>query len=283
MVVTKWDVLVPFLLLASANIIILSCWTALAPLEFVRTPHSGTDSWNRVVSSTCGCRVGGNEGAGVPFLVALAVINLIAVVFANAQAYRARRIHTEFSESRYIGLIMLFLLQSWLTGMPVIGLVYDQPQAYYVVVTSIVSITSLVMILLIFVPKIQYTIRWTKEQEAAKRARENRLTSCRSDNGDQSEDGLKIYRVRESTLMFQPSQKSDIISSNLSHNNENVRNRHCLSSVAGIQEYMESSSSIRSLSKCQRSMSHSTPFSVSFRDDVIPESANEDGDVEKSG
>jgi hypothetical protein len=113
-----------------------------------------TNGINRVVSSTGSCSSGENAAA-VPYLFLLGVINLSVVVFANVQAYRARTIHTEYSESRYIGLIMLCLLQSWLTGLPVLGLVYETPRANYVVITFIMFPTTTTVLLLMFVSKVR--------------------------------------------------------------------------------------------------------------------------------
>ena len=250
----------------------------MAPLTFVRTPDAGTDPWNRVVKSTGGCRAAGKQGGAVPFLVALAVINGVSVVFANAQAYRARHIHTEFSESRYIGLIMLFLLQSWLTGIPVIGLVYDQPKPYYVVVASMVSFTSLVTILLMFVPKMQHTVQWKKEQEEAKsRARQVRGSSFlnnmnnrppSSTNADSSADGLQVYRGRETVKMFH--NKSDMISSSLRNSSSlkhGSNHLYSLGTANDVKDYME------------RSNRHSPP-----RRDQCASSENKvPGDVEERG
>jgi hypothetical protein len=67
-----------------------------------------------------------HKGGAMPYLVCMAPVNLFAVLLANCQAYRARNIKTKYSESRYIGLIMMCLLQSWLTGIPVLGLVYKR-------------------------------------------------------------------------------------------------------------------------------------------------------------
>jgi gamma-aminobutyric acid type B receptor len=94
------QVLIPFLLLVSANAIVLICWTVLDPLTYERVNHEGTDGWNRVISTYGTCR----SEHGWRYLVPLAAINLIVLAIANWQAYEARRIKSEFSESKYIGL-----------------------------------------------------------------------------------------------------------------------------------------------------------------------------------
>lgn len=203
------DVLVPFLSLTAANVIILSCWTALDPLRFIRTASAGTDQWNRVVSSTGSCRSSdGHSGHAMPYLVALAVVNLTAVIFANIQAYRARNLRTEYSESRYIALIMVFLLQAYLTGLPVLALVYlyDMPRVNYIVITIMVLLTSMAILLLIFVPKINATRAWAARHSDRSSDEFNRSTgSIPSRSYDQGSStialpsvapGLKVYRSR---------------------------------------------------------------------------------------
>jgi hypothetical protein len=79
----------------------------------------------------------------MPFVVCLIVINFSVICIANKQAYQARNIKTEFSESRYIGFIMLTMLQSWMVGLPILALIRDDPQAYFVVLTMIIFATSM--------------------------------------------------------------------------------------------------------------------------------------------
>ena len=143
----------------SANLIVLLCWTIVHPLRFERSPDSGTDPWNRVVSTTGRCKGTGNITI---YLVLLSAINVAPVLLANIQAYRARHVHTELSESRYIGLIMICLLQTWFTGAPFWLLVRDNPKAFYFVVCMIVFITCAVVLFLIFYPKFSAWRKWKK-------------------------------------------------------------------------------------------------------------------------
>ena len=147
----------------AANVGILLCWTLLAPIRYVRTFDDGTDIWNRHVSSTGRCRSKSDHGAA-PYLVCLAAVNLGAVVLANIQAYEGRNLSGDLSESRYIGLIMMCLLQTWLTGGPVLFLVYDNPVSNYVVVSMICFLTCTAILALIFFPKIMHWKKWKAAQ-----------------------------------------------------------------------------------------------------------------------
>lgn len=212
----------------AANVIVLICWTVISPLKFVRMADEGTDLWGREFSSTGRCASGSlDSGDSVVYLVLLGLINISAVIFANVQAYSARNIHTEYSESRYIALIMLFLLQAWLTGLPVLALVYDSPQANYVVVSVLVFLTSMAILLLIFLPKIHYTYRVIEEHNAheRERLRHNNMSSDWDDSIARSE-GLKAYRGDSISVFERQSQ------------------RVSFSSVDGLQTYLQRSSSV---------------------------------------
>lgn len=81
-------------------------------------------------------------------------VNLAAVVMANVQAYKARRYGTEFSESRYIALAMICILQVMVVVLPLIFLVRDNPPAHFFVTLGYIAAICLSVLLLIFVPKI---------------------------------------------------------------------------------------------------------------------------------
>ena len=54
--VSERDVLGPFMVLLSSNIIVLICWTMLDPLTYIRQYEDGTDLWNREIASNGSCR-----------------------------------------------------------------------------------------------------------------------------------------------------------------------------------------------------------------------------------
>lgn len=162
--VTERDVLIPFFFLFSANVVVLVAWTILDPLVYQRRAHQGTDGWNRVLSTYGTCR---SENFPVPFIVPLSVLNLVLLIFANWQAYNARLIESEFSESAYIGSVMAILLQAVLTGVPLIFLIRELPQAYYVVLVSMIFIVCMAVLLLIFVPKVLAAERFRRQPEHA--------------------------------------------------------------------------------------------------------------------
>jgi heme/copper-type cytochrome/quinol oxidase subunit 4 len=84
----------------------------------------------------------------------LAVLNFSVIVISCWQAYQARNIESEFSESYYIALAVASLFQVFLTGIPVVVVVRDAPEAFYIVLVIMLFPVSMAILSLIFVPKI---------------------------------------------------------------------------------------------------------------------------------
>lgn len=147
--------MLPFIVLLTINIITLICWTAIAPLKFVRTWTDGTDPWNRKLGSYGHCEsTSGTAGNSIPFLIVIGTVNITALVVANYQAYRARNVRTEFNESSYIAMANASFLQAILMGVPIIFLTREAPSAFFIVISVVLFILSGAILACIFVPKI---------------------------------------------------------------------------------------------------------------------------------
>jgi 7 transmembrane sweet-taste receptor of 3 GCPR len=129
--VTEKNVMLPFAVLVLINVIVLICWTAIAPLTFVRTLDTGTDAWNRQIGSYGRCE-SADKGGSTPYLIIIATVNFVALGIANFQAYRARNIRTEFNESFYIALANASFLQAFVVCLPIVFLTRGSPRAYYI-------------------------------------------------------------------------------------------------------------------------------------------------------
>jgi len=156
-VVTERDVLVPFALLITLNIILLLSWTLVDPLVFRRVYTDELTSYGR-------CQTEGPES--VWFVCALAVLNFTALILANVQAYMARSIKDEYQESKYIGLSTLSMLQIFIVGVPLLVIVSTDPSSNFFVWTGIIFIVCTTILGLIFVPKI---ISWKNPKEETKK------------------------------------------------------------------------------------------------------------------
>lgn len=160
--VSSRQVLLPFAFLLSVNWIILALWTAIDPLTYVRMNNPGTDAWGRVLSTYGVCK----SNDAVPFVVPLAIINFGIMVVANWQAYEARLIEFEFSESKHIALAMGSLLQATLLGVPLLFVVRDNPPAYFLVLVFLLFFVGMAILLVIFIPKMVFVEECRDRSEA---------------------------------------------------------------------------------------------------------------------
>lgn len=209
--VTAKDVIGPYLALLAINVIVLACWTAIAPLVYDRFYYEGTDSWNREISSHGVCHSEGDaKGGFVPYVVIIGVVNLGVLILAVLQAYQARSIRTEFSESKYITIIMVSMLQASVIGIPVIFLVWDLPEVYYVVMVCLISVICFAVLIFMFVPKVS-ALREKKAEQRKKEQRRSaraanglplsgKSSTARSSEEDDGRDGLKIAMLQSTNI-----------------------------------------------------------------------------------
>lgn len=95
------DALRPIICLVTITFVLLLCWTSIDPLQWQREPISENDP-----SRTYGfCK---SEGwASVVFIVLLILLDLLAMVLLCVQAYRARKMDDELTESRWLVSVIL--------------------------------------------------------------------------------------------------------------------------------------------------------------------------------
>ena len=96
-------------------------------------------------------------------------VNFSLLVTACIQAFEARDIKSEFAEAKYIGITIFSLAQAFITGIPMVAIVKDIPEAYYLVLTFIIFGLSMVILLLIFLPKIYMHQKYSKLSVAEQR------------------------------------------------------------------------------------------------------------------
>lgn len=143
------DVIIPFAVLLGLNVLFMLIWTLVDPMYYDRSQRCGADE----STSFGSCRMGRTD-VSVAMAVSVAVVDLLALLLANLQAYKARNIKTDFNESGHVGIAMLSILQIFLVGTPLVFLVTDNPPAQFFVLAAMVSVVCLSVLLLIFVPKI---------------------------------------------------------------------------------------------------------------------------------
>jgi hypothetical protein len=144
--VSEKDVMLPFAILFTANVVLLTAWTVTDPLRWERIPTGLTSSYGI-------CTIH-SEGSAWKVIVSLiAIINGAALLASNVEAYKARKVDTAYGESSYIGLIMASWLQIILVGLPLLFLVAEQPTARFFVNSSMAFLMTMSVLLLLFLPK----------------------------------------------------------------------------------------------------------------------------------
>jgi gamma-aminobutyric acid type B receptor len=148
------DVLLPFAILMAVNMIILVTWTIVAPLRWERVIVE-EDMFGRPVESrgTCVHAVNNRESAETTFLYLLAAVNVTALLFSNYQSYRARNLPNEFNETFYLAMTNLIILEGLVIGVPILFVVGDDPAAFMLIRSLLVSIICLAMLVPMFLPK----------------------------------------------------------------------------------------------------------------------------------
>lgn len=161
----------------AADLAVLTTWQIVSPFVYVRSfeyTRSSVDAFGRSTSSAGFCvSQQGKINANFFLLLAL-LINLSVVVVANFQMFRARKLNTEYSETRYISIAMLVLLQTFLIGAPVMFVASNNPMANIIVKSFNLFMSSGVPLLFIFVPKVMIMRDWRKKMKAMRASRERR-------------------------------------------------------------------------------------------------------------
>jgi len=163
--VKKIDVLLPFAGLMASNIITLLCWSLIDPLEYLRKDKDGLDAWGRVIATYGTCE---SENA-VPYLVILVLLNLSVLCLSNYQVYRARNLRIEFSESKYVGMVVGSMLQVFLLGVPTLLVVQELPGAYYLTFSLMIFVISIAILGFVFVPKYFYCKKFKMRSQKTQR------------------------------------------------------------------------------------------------------------------
>jgi len=205
--VTVCDVLRPFFMLLTLNSAILIAWTVKDPLTYVRGVSVGTDFWNRVISTYGGCQ-SDNVAA---YLAPLAVLNLGVICATIYQVYQVRDVKSVFSEAKYIGLTIGVMFQVFSTGIPVVAVVRENAEVFYLVLAIVIFFLCMSILLLIFLPKIFMTKNFSKMSEADQKrtVARNIRQSSRHINIEESDDSFRRSADEIVDFSFELSGASD--------------------------------------------------------------------------
>ena len=109
------------------------------------------DNLGRTVETSGSCSYDG----ALPYVVALIIVDLGALLFAVYEAYQARNISTEFAESEYIMKAVVSMLLVCFIGLPV-AMIAEEQVARLFTFTGITFVISMSLLGLMFVPKIKF-------------------------------------------------------------------------------------------------------------------------------
>jgi hypothetical protein len=175
------DVAKPMILLLGGNVLILSLWTALSPLSWGYV-NLELDAFGRVTQRYGYCS--GANMSTLRYLLPLATLNFGILVLSLVQAYKARNISTQYAETEYIYLSMLFIVAASILGVPILILAREDPDAFFFIFSGLLFATSLCILMLIFVPKVAFL-----------QAQIKNATTPGSRTGVRLTDGTSISRV----------------------------------------------------------------------------------------
>eukprot|EP00934_Nitzschia_sp_Nitz4_P003085 Nitzschia sp. Nitz4//scaffold5_size260463//201228//203703//NITZ4_001011-RA/size260463-augustus-gene-0.20-mRNA-1//1//CDS//3329555427//3075//frame0 len=149
--VTIWDVAKPMFALVSVNAVVLLLMTILATPTFELVVES-EDNFGRPTDIRGQCDF---EDA-MPYISAVSGLTFLALLLAIGEAYQARNLSTEFSESVHIFKALIAIaLVSFIAG-PVMLLARDNSNTSVFALSALIFVVGAAMLLLMFLPKMQY-------------------------------------------------------------------------------------------------------------------------------
>ena len=153
------DALKPIAVVLTLNLLLLLCWTLIDPPQWNRE-----DKNDDPTNSYGFCKSEGK--ASIAFKTLLILLNGAALVVACVQAYQARKLDDEYTESRWLALACLSWIQVLIVGVPVILLTQNLPTASYFTFSALVFLVCVSILLLLFVPKMRLMSKQNTQQNS---------------------------------------------------------------------------------------------------------------------
>lgn len=140
------------------NFFLLLAWTLIDPMRYEIHVVEG-ESWK--LYGTCS-----NMGtAGWTFLGLTIGVNFVVLLLAVVEAYKARKLGEEYSESSGVGIAIFGWLQLSVVGFPVLFLIEeDSVNPRYFLTVSLTFACCMTMLLCIFVPLVMKVRKFERKQ-----------------------------------------------------------------------------------------------------------------------
>ena len=175
--VTPRQVLRPFALLLSVNLVLLITWTVVAPLRYEVVADVARDKFDRPLSFTRTCQSDNPLDANF-FQISLSAQAVAVLMITWYQSYKARNTTVAYNESKHLLLGLLITSQSFFIGIPLLVAVAD-PSMQYLCTTLVVSWGCIGILGPILGPK-RIQVRQWKAEKAKKETRKT-LRNIRAD------------------------------------------------------------------------------------------------------
>ena len=143
------DVIVPCPLIV--NIAVLIAMSVTGSVMYERTDLA-FDQFGRTTESFGHCEYGNRKW----YIIPIAIINVGFLLCSVYQAYAARHLSTEFSESKYIFKALLIMMVTICVGIPVVALSYETPSAVAFISSAMITIVCMSVLVYIFWPKFKF-------------------------------------------------------------------------------------------------------------------------------
>jgi len=171
--VTISDVIWPFAILLTLNLVFLLVWTIVDPLYWERVDLGRTESGELESYGRCVA----NGQTSVVMLSLIGGVNFVAILLANLQAYQTWHLKVAYNESKFVGLSMASIMQAFLIGCPLLFLSDNTPVARYIVRSLLVFVVCMSMLGFIFLPKILFVRKGGRQGSARPSASANYMNS----------------------------------------------------------------------------------------------------------
>jgi len=155
-VVQPKDVLLPMVILMTLNVGSLLICKLVAPFQWRRVPnnHHNVDTFGRSFESygTCHYMGGGNPASYYSFVPAV-FANVVGIGYAVYQCYKALDLPTAMSESKYLLMASLSLMELIIIRGPILPVIRTDPRTFFLMASCIICGACLLILLPIFIPK----------------------------------------------------------------------------------------------------------------------------------
>lgn len=148
-IVDSKDVIYIMVIVVAIQTIFLICFQMLSPLTWQRESIANVDGYS--VESLGRC----TSDQSWSWLCLLMTFNILCCFVALVLCWRTKDLPSDFSESNYIFLSVMFMFQILLITIPISTMVQDDPNVHFFIRMGAVFLQNFSVLMLIFLPKMR--------------------------------------------------------------------------------------------------------------------------------